>query len=118
MVPSLLYFMMQIRREAEFEKNRYKKINMIENAAEVFMLRKTLLLILLVLMNHSFVVAQWVQTNGPYSCIIRCFAVIGMNFFSEPWDGGIFLSTNNGVSWTQINTGSFCLRHDSLCWDL
>ncbi|MHB8581408.1 MAG: WD40/YVTN/BNR-like repeat-containing protein [Ignavibacteriaceae bacterium] len=56
--------------------------------------------------------AQWVQTNGPYGGIIYALAVSnngtgGTNLFagSDSWGGGVFLSTNNGTSWTPVNTG-------------
>ncbi len=52
----------------------------------------------------SVVFAQWVQTNGPYGGRINCFAVSGTNLFAGT-DGGVFLSTNNGTSWTAVNTG-------------
>jgi len=45
---------------------------------------------------------QWVQTLGPST--IRCLATSGTNLLAGTW-GGVFLSTNNGASWTQLNTG-------------
>ncbi len=50
--------------------------------------------------SHS----QWVQTNGPYGGRINCFAVSGTNIFTGTGHG-VFLSTNNGESWTAINNG-------------
>ncbi|MCL4512385.1 MAG: T9SS type A sorting domain-containing protein [Bacteroidetes bacterium] len=47
--------------------------------------------------------AQWVQTNGP--SYVRSFAVSGTNLFAGTVGGGVFLSTNNGTSWTAVNTG-------------
>ena len=53
--------------------------------------------------------AQWVQTNGPYSGSVYSllsFAVSGTNLFAgTDGGGGVFLSTNNGTSWTTVNTG-------------
>jgi len=49
--------------------------------------------------------AQWVQTNGPYGARVYCFAVSGTNLFAGISNGGVFLSTNNGTSWTAVNTG-------------
>jgi len=46
-----------------------------------------------------------VQTNGPYGGDVRCFAVSGRNIFAGTYGGGVFLSTNNGTSWTQVNNG-------------
>ncbi|MBL7997538.1 MAG: T9SS type A sorting domain-containing protein [Candidatus Kapabacteria bacterium] len=44
--------------------------------------------------------AQWTQTNGPYGGNVRCFAVSGTNLFAGTYGFGVFLSTNNGTSWT------------------
>ena len=56
--------------------------------------------------------AQWQQTNGPWGGgNISCFAVSGNNIFAGvavPVYGtglGVFLSTDNGNSWTAVNTG-------------
>ncbi len=49
--------------------------------------------------------AQWIQTNGPYGGIVRSFAVSGTNLFAGTSGGGVFLSTNNGASWTAVSTG-------------
>ena len=57
----------------------------------------------LVLMS-SFAFSQWVQTNGPYGGYVYSFAVSGTNLFAGT-GGGVFLSTNNGTSWTAVNTG-------------
>jgi len=49
--------------------------------------------------------AQWIQTNGPYGGIVNCFVVSGTNLFAGTDGGGVFLSTNNGTSWTVVNNG-------------
>ncbi|MBU2636676.1 MAG: regulator, partial [Bacteroidetes bacterium] len=49
--------------------------------------------------------AQWIQTNGPYGSYVNCFAVSGTNLFAGTYGGGVFLSTNNGTSWTGASTG-------------
>jgi|GEM_PF-435930 len=46
----------------------------------------------------------WQQTNGPYGGYVSSFAVSGTNLFAGT-SGGIFLSTNNGTSWTAASTG-------------
>jgi hypothetical protein len=48
--------------------------------------------------------AQWVQTNGPYGGGVLCFATSGTNLFVGTY-GGVFLSANNGTSWTAVNSG-------------
>jgi photosystem II stability/assembly factor-like uncharacterized protein/pimeloyl-ACP methyl ester carboxylesterase len=49
--------------------------------------------------------AQWVQTNGPYGGNITSFAISGDNIFAGTGGGGIYLSSNNGSSWSPVNTG-------------
>ena len=49
--------------------------------------------------------AQWIQTNGPYSGIVNAFAVCGTNLFAGTYGSGVFLSANNGTSWTAAKTG-------------
>jgi hypothetical protein len=52
--------------------------------------------------------AQWVQTNGPYYGGVVCLAVSDTNIFAGAYRGGIFLSTNNGRSWTGASSGLTC----------
>ena len=47
--------------------------------------------------------AQWVGASGQGGGAIA-FAVSGANIFAGTW-GGVFLSTNNGTSWTAASTG-------------
>jgi hypothetical protein len=66
-------------------------------------------LLLLFFLESSLLLAQWVQTNGPYDGDIWCFAVRpngtgGTNLFAGT-NKGVFLSTNNGTSWTSASTG-------------
>ena len=44
--------------------------------------------------------AQWVQTNGPCGGIVNALAVSGTDLFAGTYGGGVFLSTNNGTSWS------------------
>ncbi len=66
------------------------------------MKRPILLLVVILSLNQSR--AQWTQTNGPYGGNVRCFAISGANLFAGT-SGGVFLSTNDGASWTAVNTG-------------
>ncbi|HQF29438.1 MAG TPA: hypothetical protein PLD36_12545, partial [Bacteroidia bacterium] len=61
-----------------------------------------ILIHLLMLMNAS---AQWVQTNGPYGGDINCIEVSGSNIFAGTEFGGVYISANNGISWTAVNNG-------------
>src|SRR5258706_5821872 len=62
------------------------------------------MILLLFFVGRCEALAQWVQTNGPYGSRVLCFAVSGTNLFAGT-PGGVFLSTNNGTSWTAFNTG-------------
>ena len=64
---------------------------------------RILVALLFTLSNPIF--AQWEQTNGPYGGIVNSLAVSGTNLFAGTLRGGVFLSTNNGTSWTEVNTG-------------
>ncbi len=68
-------------------------------------MRKLLLILLLSHGGLHSARAQWVQTNGPYGGIVNCLAVSGTNLFAGTGRGGVFLSTNNGTSWTAVNNG-------------
>jgi ligand-binding sensor domain-containing protein len=48
--------------------------------------------------------AQWAQT-GLDSGSVFALAVSGTNLFAGTVDKGVFLSTNNGTSWTAVNSG-------------
>ena len=65
------------------------------------------LLSFLVLFNFYsiFANAQWQQTNGPYGGEIQALAVSGSNIFAGTHGGGVFLSGNNGSSWTAVYNG-------------
>ena len=62
------------------------------------------ILSLVLLILHSPVQAQWVQTNGPFGGTVTSLAVSGTNLFAGTEGGGVFLSTNNGISWAVANT--------------
>jgi hypothetical protein len=36
---------------------------------------------------------------------VLSLAVSGTNLFAGTWGGGVFLSTDNGTNWTEVNTG-------------
>jgi ligand-binding sensor domain-containing protein len=65
-------------------------------------------ILLLSCLLHAAATAQnfWQATNGPYGGIVDCFAINSSGYvFAGTWGGGVFLSTNNGTSWTGVNTG-------------
>ena len=49
--------------------------------------------------------AQWIQTNGPYGGNIRALAIDEENIFAGTYEDGIFLSTDEGLNWTEVNNG-------------
>jgi hypothetical protein len=66
-----------------------------------------LFFIVFILFNQ--ISAQWVKTNGPNDGDIWCFTSIpngsgGINLFAGT-DDGVFISSDNGTSWTFASTG-------------
>jgi len=57
------------------------------------------------LVSSSFILAQWVPTNGPNGGSISSIAVSGDNILAGTRGGGIYLSSNNGINWNQVNDG-------------
>ena len=71
---------------------------------------KSLLTVLLIYFHFSVrvtIVAQLIQTNGPYGGFIQSFAFSpnGTNIFAGTGVGGVFLTTDNGINWNPVNTG-------------
>lgn len=50
-------------------------------------------------------VAQWNKINNNFDGIIECLAEEGTNLFVGSNGGGVFMSSDNGVVWKQINPG-------------
>ena len=49
--------------------------------------------------------AQWVKVSNDYH-YVTSFAIQDSNIFAGTWDAGVFFSTNNGNSWTALNSGT------------
>ena len=49
--------------------------------------------------------AQWELCGGPYGGSIKCMTINGSNVFAGSDDHGVFLSSNNGASWSAVNNG-------------
>jgi photosystem II stability/assembly factor-like uncharacterized protein len=62
-----------------------------------------------IMVVHIFFVeyasAQWIQTNGPWGAEIRSLLVYGDKLFAGVHNGGIYLSSDNGTTWTAVNNG-------------
>ncbi len=49
--------------------------------------------------------AQWMKTSCPYASYVNCFVVSGTNLFAGTQDSGVYLSTDSGISWTEMSNG-------------
>jgi hypothetical protein len=66
------------------------------------------LVLTLIILNSSFLIrnciSQWVpDTNGIGWTTERSLAVSGTNIFTGTFSSGVYLSTNNGTSWSQTS---------------
>lgn len=77
--------------------NNYKK--------SFFLLSVSVLFISVFTLNNCF--AQWVDRSIPNSDECKVYALLleGENFYAGTNGGGVFLSTDYGVTWTEKNTG-------------
>lgn len=68
------------------------------------MKKSILVIVVAFLVNHAS--AQW-QTNGPSpgGVGIECLTIIGSDIFAGTELSGIYISSNNGSSWTSASTG-------------
>ena len=64
---------------------------------------KKLLLIIVFLFFVSSLNAQWQQTSTPPGGSVWAIAVIGNNLFAGATNGGVYFSSDNGITWTQRN---------------
>ncbi|MDR3610344.1 MAG: T9SS type A sorting domain-containing protein [Ignavibacteriaceae bacterium] len=71
---------------------------------KIFCARVFVLLQLLILSN-GILQAQWVNVNVPFTGGAYCLMPVGTNIFAGTYGAGIYLSTDNGTSWTAKNTG-------------
>ncbi len=69
-------------------------------------MKKLITLLMLVFIGLS-IKAQWQPTSGPLFSTgqISCFLVKGTNIFAGTNGGGVYLSTDQGISWTAVNNG-------------
>jgi hypothetical protein len=49
--------------------------------------------------------AQWTPTSGPVGGVIQVLCAAGSGIFAGTSVGGVFRSTDNGTSWTPVNSG-------------
>ena len=64
-------------------------------------------IIIYLLLGIQIILAQdfWQQTNGPGSPVYTVATNSNGHIFVATYNQGLFRSTNNGVSWTRINSG-------------
>ena len=48
---------------------------------------------------------QWVDTHGPFGSDVYCFSANSTNLFAGTSGNGVYRSTNDGIDWTEINSG-------------
>lgn len=79
-------------------------------------MKRLLLLTLAVILTH-LTNAQWRQTNGPLGGNMSCFAVDGNKIFAGSYDGGVYLSIDQGIHWNLKNNGLTNLKVQLLVAD-
>ncbi len=65
---------------------------------------RTFIVLSVIFILTSLCNAQWVQTSGPCGGHVLSLAVSATNLFAGTYGAGVFLSTNDGASWTAANT--------------
>ncbi len=76
---------------------------------------KHLFTLLLLTLTFDISHAQWTKTEGPYQSNIISFAENNDSLYAVDQGFGVFLSTDNGASWTSMRNGlptSFTVFHD------
>jgi ligand-binding sensor domain-containing protein len=86
-------------------KNKRNKMNSFKSKIKSLISKRNILLTFLFLSLSNVSTAQWQDTNGPSGGnVVYSLAISGTNIFAGTWNG-VFLSTDNGNSWTAMNTG-------------
>ncbi len=66
---------------------------------------KKLILLLLAFTSIFSTKAQWQRTNGPNGSFIYCLASSGTTILAGTYNDGVFITNNNGNSWSAANNG-------------
>ncbi|OYP52807.1 hypothetical protein CG709_02160, partial [Lachnotalea glycerini] len=64
-----------------------------------------LMLAFLLMITKKSTSEAWVQTSGPYGGYVHCFAIEGTHIYAGTEGGGIFMSSDNGTNWREVNLG-------------
>lgn len=71
-------------------------------------LLQTVVWIILTVLHSAY--GQWVPTGGPNGGQITAITLSGSNIFAGTYGNGMYLSTNNGANWVEVNSGITDLR--------
>jgi hypothetical protein len=78
-------------------------------------MKKSILLLVLILNQISMVNAQWASTYGAISSkTVTCIAISGSNIFAGTTNSGVYLSSDNGGTWAAVNSGLSNLNVNSI----
>jgi photosystem II stability/assembly factor-like uncharacterized protein len=64
-----------------------------------------LVIIFLLPMLSNNCLGQWVKMNGPYGGNIKSFTVNGAYIYAGTDNNGVYISGDNGLSWSSVNNG-------------
>jgi len=80
----------------------------IHNKQEEFAMKTRLRHFVLIIITSLIIIshpnAQWIQ-SGPYNNFILAFESIGTKLFTGSYGGGVYLSSDNGVTWIAVTPG-------------
>jgi photosystem II stability/assembly factor-like uncharacterized protein len=63
------------------------------------------LFVFFLLLGTNKMISQWEQVDGPNGAWVNCIIVGGTNIFCGTHGGGIYRSSDNGISWISVNNG-------------
>ena len=66
---------------------------------------KKIYILIITIFTISIANAQWHRTSLDSTYSVTSLVMNGSNMFAGTWGGGVYLSTNNGESWTTVNNG-------------
>ena len=67
--------------------------------------RRTISIIIITMILSFNVYGQWIKTAGPGNGDVHSLCVVENKIFAGTWLGGIYLSEDNGGTWTEMNKG-------------
>ena len=61
--------------------------------------------VIIVIITPTFANAQWVQTSLPNTLDVRAIVLSDTTLVAGTYNGSVYLSNDQGISWTPIDTG-------------